>query len=470
MKGAIRTRQLEIFIEQTHVGALMESEDVWTLEYAPEWVAREDSFDISPALPRSQLRHVDGSSLRPVQWFFDNLLPEEELRTLVAKDAGIRDKDDAFALLEYLGAESAGSLTLLPTGEAPSQERALRQLPFSELSRRIQALPSHSLTREAPKRMSIAGAQHKMLAVLKDGEIFEPVGATPSTHILKPDHPQRQTYPDSTYLEYLTMKMADAAGLNVPEVQLLHVPEPVYAIQRFDREVVRKDGSRVNDMLTPAVRRRHVIDACQLLNRSRIFKHSGASVEALREAIEITGDVLTLPQRIFRWLVFNLLVANDDCHLKNLSFLVQPNSITLAPHYDLLATGVYHTKAIADADGQWPNVNLAVRLAPNITRFNEVTPDAVIHAAMNLGVPASVASRVIKEVVSNTFRYFDSIYVEHYPDEVGLLTKSESPAVSIPSGIESTHAFCDEQMALHRRILRVLRHIILPDMAARVAG
>jgi serine/threonine-protein kinase HipA len=58
--------------------------------------------------------------MRPVQWYFDNLLPEEKLREQIALDARLRDKDDAFALLEYLGAESAGALILLPPVSATS--------------------------------------------------------------------------------------------------------------------------------------------------------------------------------------------------------------------------------------------------------------------------------------------------------------------------------------------------------------
>jgi serine/threonine-protein kinase HipA len=101
--------------------------------------------------------------MRPVQWYFDNLLPEEKLREQIALDARLRDKDDAFALLEYLGAESAGALILLPPGQSPERHAALKPLTNSELSRRISNLPTNTLTKEAPKRMSLAGAQHKLL-------------------------------------------------------------------------------------------------------------------------------------------------------------------------------------------------------------------------------------------------------------------------------------------------------------------
>ncbi|MFY8016713.1 MAG: HipA N-terminal domain-containing protein, partial [Inhella sp.] len=80
-------RRLNIFINQEQLGTLHEDNDLWTLAYLPQWRDRPGSFDLSPALPRSQLLHRDGATLRPVQWYFDNLLPEEKLRELIAADA-----------------------------------------------------------------------------------------------------------------------------------------------------------------------------------------------------------------------------------------------------------------------------------------------------------------------------------------------------------------------------------------------
>jgi serine/threonine-protein kinase HipA len=473
-------RKLSIYVDQSLVGTLGEDNNIWALNYDAAWAAREDSFDLSPALPRLTLHHLDGATLRPVQWYFDNLLPEGELRRAVAQDAGVKDQDDAFALLQYLGAESAGSLILLQPGVPLLQDRALQPLRYPDLSKRIQQLPRSSLGRDAPKRMSVAGAQHKLLAVMKGSDVYEPVGATPSTHILKPDHPNAQTYPASAYLEHLTMRLAGAAGLPVPQVGLLQVPEPVYVNERFDRHFDPVQLRPNTGAQPPTVQRLHIIDACQLLNKSRRFKHAGATVETLREAIERTGDTLVLPQRVFRWLVFNLLVANDDCHLKNLSFIVQANTITLARHCDLLATGVYHTETFAGAGGRWPDVEMTIPLAGNITRFGGVTPEAVLAAAATLGVPPTVAIRVAREVVTRTFRYFDRIYAEQYPDEPGLVATqhalpSEAEALDAVDaqpgpGVQGDVSPATQQLGLRRRILRVLRYIILPEMSRRISA
>lgn len=471
-------RRLNIFINQVQLGILHEDNDLWTLVYLPQWVNRLDSFDLSPALPRSVLLHRDSATLRPVQWYFDNLLPEERLRELIAVEAGLRVHDDAFALLEYLGAESAGSLTLLPPGESPLVRPDLRPLPYEHLSRRIQGLPRTTLTQEAPKRMSLAGAQHKLLVVLKGLDIYEPVGSMPSTHVLKPDHPASDTYPASAYLEWLTMRLATAAKLATPAVQLLNVPQPVFAIERFDRLFDRAGFAPETASTPPAVQRLHVIDACQLLNKSRVFKY-GASVQVLREVAQACEDKLTTPVLLLRWLVFNLLVANDDCHLKNLSFLVTPGRVDLAPHYDLLATGLYHTRAFADEQGRWPAVPLAVRLSPQVTRFDHVTPDAVLTAATTLGLPEKLARRTVRDVVTRVLAAFDALYAEYDPQQESLMSQLKAHDLEVlePEALHEPVAPGPDnadvrgfalQRAQQLKVLRVLRHIVLPEMVPRV--
>ena len=475
------SRSLNIYINDDQIGTLIEDNDIWALAYDEKWAHREGSFDLSPALPRSQLFHRDGATMRPVQWYFDNLLPEEKLREQIALDARLRDKDDAFALLEYLGAESAGALILLPPGQSPERHAALKPLTNSELSRRISNLLTNTLTKEAPKRMSLAGAQHKLLVVLKGDYLYEPVGGTPSTHILKPDHPDKQTYPASTYLEWLTMRLAKSARMEVPSVRLLTVPEPVYLIERFDRRFAPKESASQSGSEPADVERLHIIDACQLLNKSRVYKYAGASVQTLREIALACSDELTLPSRLFRWLVFNLLVANDDCHLKNLSFLVSPSRLDLSPHYDLLATGVYHTRAFADDRATWPAVPLAVRLSEHVTRFDQVTPASVRKAGNELGLPAPVATRVIKDVIQRTLREFDVIFASHCPEEPTLLEPKGRPgpkvskqpalfdeAVAITNAGKTTDCVSPEVQAQQLKILRVLRFIVLPEMAKRL--
>ena len=82
-------RELHAFIDDRPVGVVSEEGDSWAFAYDPAWAGDPEGFDLSPALRRSAGRIVDGASERPVQWYFDNLLPEQALRTLYAREAGL---------------------------------------------------------------------------------------------------------------------------------------------------------------------------------------------------------------------------------------------------------------------------------------------------------------------------------------------------------------------------------------------
>src|SRR3546814_10785684 len=96
------SRELIASIGGRPVGVLSESAGVWKFTYAPEWLAYAGRFALSPALPLSSAPILDGSSLRPVQWYFDNLLPEEAQRQLMATDAGIRRSEEHTSELQSL--------------------------------------------------------------------------------------------------------------------------------------------------------------------------------------------------------------------------------------------------------------------------------------------------------------------------------------------------------------------------------
>lgn len=431
-------RSLDAYLNRRKVGTLHEGDDLWGFEYDAEWMQAIDGFDLAPGLPRAQQRHLDGASRRTVQWYFDNLLPEETLREAVTKEAGIVG-DDAFALLAYLGAESAGSLVLLPPGHPIAGQGGVVPLPDGALCQRIRNLPRTTLGSGAPKRMSAAGAQHKLLVVYRDGMLFEPVGAEPSTHILKPNHPSGD-YPASVINEYFCMRLVQAVLGDGPAVHRRYTPEPVYLVERFDRYVDAEGNTQ----------RRHIVDACQLLGKSRSFKYQTASVATLAEIVGHCRNRAITRMRLFSWLVFNVLIANDDNHLKNLSFLVTHEGVALAPWYDLLSTGSYRTRAFAEERATWPAVDMMVPL-PGASRFGEVTRNAVLQAGEVLGVPRRLAERELDRIATEMGKA-----VPRLVDAIGLENASHPKAA---------HPYLAGEM----RLLRTLQHLVIPEMLGRVA-
>lgn len=435
-------RILDAFINGRLAGKLVENRDVWGFAYAQGWMDDPGAFPLAPGISLARRRHVDGSTRRSVQWFFDNLLPEEALRSAIGKELQVSELD-AFGLLQALGAESAGSLVLLPPG-AGKAERGAKPLEFGELSRRIRSLPLTSLNAESPKRMSLAGAQHKMV-VLYDEEavrLQEPLRGTASSHILKPDS-TAEGYPHSTINEAFTMKLAGRLGLDVPRVHLLYTPEPAYVIHRFDR---------VFDDKAQEWQRLHVVDACQLLDLARTFKYRSASIQTLGSLIERCREKAQARLGIYQWVLFNTLVGNSDSHLKNLSFLLDRGGVRLAPFYDLLSTAVYHTRAYADDHAVWPQERLTVPLA-GVACFADVTYGALLAAGRALGLNESTSGRVLD-------RMLDTLA----PQADALIAEFEAGQLHQPAG----SALDPATRSAHLRMLRSIRHIVIEDMLALV--
>ncbi len=372
-------RALVATINERRVGTLRADRDLWSFQYDPAWLEDPARFALSPALPLQSGPIEDGGSSRPVQWYFDNLLPEEGRRILLAGAAGLPGEADAFALLAHYGAESAGSLTLL-SPEEPQPRGGLRELTDAQLEARIKQLPAVPLGQHALKRMSLAGAQHKLALVYRDGRFFEPEGRTASTHILKPDHPDPM-YAHSVANEWFTMSLAATLGLPVPAVARRYVPSPVFVVERFDRYP------------GPAGEweRHHAIDACQLLNISRTFKYSEGSVSRLAELARLCRVPAVARNRLYAWLVFNVLVGNTDAHLKNLSFLVSPQGIELAPFYDLIGVAVYETTAFERTE--WPDDTFLSWPIQGVKAYASLSRALLLEAGLELGLNTATARR-----------------------------------------------------------------------------
>lgn len=415
------SRRLSVWNNSTLVGYLSEESNIWSFEYSPQWAG----FDLSPSLPFSRGPIIDGSTRRPVQWFFDNLLPEEAARTLLAKSVKL-DSADSFGLLMQFGAESAGALTLLANGETPDAGTAV-SLDYSEISDRIRELPRTPLARH--KRMSLAGAQHKMPILKVDGHLYEPSSAQPSSHILKPNHTNPEHYWDTVVNEFSMMQIARACNLPVPSTEVLRVPEPVYLIERFDRT------ASPNGLV-----REHVIDALQLLSLDRSFKYVSCTPETLSALRERVSKPAQTSLALFRWFIFNLLIGNGDNHLKNLSFKTAGSRPTLAPFYDLVSTALY------EPDNRWLEAELSWSIN-GVNQFGSVDMAYVQALAEPLKISPRLIRATIFELVARVSEAADKVILDLESAEYNGLSKQSE-----------------------LRTLRSFKHGVLSDMSAILNG
>ena len=430
-------RSLNVFINNELIGELRDENGIWAFGYTLPWNGNTNRFALSPHLPLSITEVIDQSSIRPVQWYFDNLLPEEGQRVLAARDANV-DINDALGLLGYYGIESAGSITLLPPGIEKQTSGSLRQLSFQDLNERIRNLPNIALNHGAANRMSLAGAQHKLAVVFQENAIFEPVGAIPSTHILKPNHPSND-YPHSVINEWFTMKLAKKVGLLVPEVHRRYVPSPVYIINRFDR---RRDNN--------GWQRIHAIDACQLLGLDRSFKYSQGSVNTLASIANNCRSPAVVRARLFQWLVFNVLIGNTDAHLKNLSFIVSHEGIQLSQHYDLLSTATYETRAFDKDD--WPDKTKLAWPVMDAIYMSDIDKGLMLRAGVSLGLSERTAAQLLGNMTKIILPHAESLY-----DEFSLMN----------ADLIKTNPELAPTLAGESRCLRAIIHTVIKEMTAK---
>ncbi|MCX6257751.1 MAG: HipA domain-containing protein [Bacteroidia bacterium] len=170
-------------------------------------------------------------------------------------------------------------------------------------------------------KLSIQGVQPKLSAILniKDSR-FELVD-NGGKYILKPQHHLYQQLPEN---EDVTMRMAKAAGITVPIHGLIWSKDHslTYFIKRFDR-AGHKDKIPVEDF-------------SQLAGLTRDTKYN----YSMEKLVLLLDEYCTFPviekARLFRRVLFNWIVGNEDMHLKNYSVIRNGDKIELSPAYDLL--------------------------------------------------------------------------------------------------------------------------------------
>jgi serine/threonine-protein kinase HipA len=89
--------------------------------YGPAYLAGREPRAISFSMPLQEAPYGD----RIARPFFSDLLPDESARQRLAGALGI-SPGNAFGLLEVIGGECAGALSLYPAGQTPPSSDEMR--------------------------------------------------------------------------------------------------------------------------------------------------------------------------------------------------------------------------------------------------------------------------------------------------------------------------------------------------------
>lgn len=323
------TRGLSILIGDKRAGDLwLDERKRFCFRYEESWL-KESVIPLSLSLPLRAAPYVDDEP----HAFFANLLPEQKIREVIARNLGISPGND-FALLEKIGGDCAGAVSVLPGDEHPAPRAGgYQRINDAELAEIIRSLPRKPLLAgEEGMRLSLAGAQKKLPVRYRNGEFFLCLDGAASSHIIKPPI---EGLDGTVENEAFCMRLAASLGLDVPR-SFLCAPEglKLFVIERYDRVISDE-----------RVERLHQEDFCQAMNILPEFKYEAEGGPSLARCFELVRKRSARPGRdvlsLLRWVAFNYLIGNGDGHGKNLSLLLLPDGPVLTPFYDLLSTQIY---------------------------------------------------------------------------------------------------------------------------------
>lgn len=322
-----RPNRLDVYYGSELVGTIHDTSPI-AFEYAASWLERAERMTVA-AIPLRPGRQDSAA----VQAFFENLLPEGELRHYLAQQ---RKASTLFSLLLEVAGDTAGGFVIVAGGQHP-EPATYEATTWEAMAAALGRKSASAIDLQGGNaRVSLAGAQDKAsIAIFEDGLPRLPKNTSPSTHILKPNIKRLAKVWHSAANETVVMRAAANCGL--PTAEVFYEPHTESCVvRRFDR-LVRPDGT---------LARLVQYDVCQLAETVSERKYEKEGGPGLATCAELIRRYSTQPAVDLRhfvgWIFFNLYTGNNDSHAKNLSIYNLPGKgVTLTPFYDLMCTQLY---------------------------------------------------------------------------------------------------------------------------------
>jgi serine/threonine-protein kinase HipA len=343
MSGRQRTVQVYVDVDGTGGPTLMGTlhaqsagrEEVFSFEYALEWLRDEAAFAFDPDLQLLEGAQYPAQSRSNFGIFLDSS-PDRWGRLLMQRRENLRAKQeerkprrltDWDYLLGVHDETRLGALRLRSSsgGEFLDSDRRLAAPPITsvrELQAASDGLERHIDEEDNPEYArwlnqlwapgsSLGGARPKASVRDEAGNLC----------IAK--FPSRADIRDMAAWEMLAHRLASKCGIGLPEARLLDSggrDQSTFLVKRFDRTA---SGGRLA-----------FVSAMTLTQRRD--GETGASYLELVELLQRQGvDTLGDTHQLFRRIVFSILIHNTDDHLRNHGFFVEDRGVRLSPAYDI---------------------------------------------------------------------------------------------------------------------------------------
>ena len=200
--------------------------------------------------------------------------------------------------------------------------------------------------------------------------------------------------------EYIAMRLAAKAGLNVAPVRLAHVAgKDVLLVERFDRAKTKDDWTR-----------KAMVTALTLFGLDEMMARY-ASYETLAEIIRhrFTSPKVTLHE-LYGRLVFNILCGNTDDHARNHAGFWDGEHLTLTPAYDICpqsrSGNVASQAMLIVRDNRTSTLSACLEAAPNFQLSEKPAKDIIARQIDTIrdGWDEICKEAILSEVERNLFR------------------------------------------------------------------
>ena len=399
--------------------------------YSDSWLNRKGAVPLSLSIPLTKKTHKGDV----VYNYFDNLLPDSmDIRNRLQAKLSIKT-NQPFDLLSVIGRDCVGALQLL-SEKTEVDVKKIEGIPLSEKEisdelKSYQILPL-GMSNDQDFRISIAGAQEKTALLWFDEKWQRPLGATPTTHILKLPIGRIEhagiDLTDSVENEWLCLELLRSFALPVPAVSIERFKDSkVLVVERFDRELA-KDGSWII--------RHPQEDMCQANGIAPALKYESDGgpdiatiMELLKSSLKPDRDRKQFMQTVF---LFWLLGAIDG-HAKNFSIFLKPGGrFELTPVYDVISA--YPLAEKREIEFRNLKMAMAVNGKNKHYKWHEIMPRHWFDEAKKVDFPETE----MQTIIESTLASIDSVI-----EDVTARLPAEFPeaiAHAIFAGIRKTAA------------------------------
>ncbi len=384
-------------------------------QYDSNWVGSEEGRPLSLSLPFS----LDNAVIKgkPVDCYFDNLLPDSELIRKRLQDRFHTTTRSSFELLAEIGRDCIGAVQLLPTGEQPKYLKRIHSRPLTEAEIETALIQTVSARRFAAPladddfRISIAGAQEKTAFLKHDGKWCRSLGATPTTHIFKLPMGlvggMQADMTTSVENEWLCARILAHYGLPVAHCEIGQFgSQKALVVERFDRRLhssgkywlrlVQEDFCQAT--ATPASKKYERDGGPGMLDIAKI----------LRGSVNRDDDLTCL---LKAQLLFRMLAATDG-HAKNFSIrILNQGRYQLTPLYDVISIWPIIGSGVKKIS--WHNAKLAMSIRGKNKHYlvKDIQRRHFNQTAGRCGL-GETAEPLIKEILAATPRVIAAVQTE----------------------------------------------------------